>query len=167
MSGLIGVDPDLHREAFAYGCISGAGGRKVRQPPREKLSGQAVDGGARHAEVLEFADADGVVLSRKVQACGAVECWLRRDIALAALRARIEAAAEVERVTREVAAYAAATRQSSRDQIAETYVLSSALLHAAARRQSKLGGLHDMDNRGDRIRGNLAAALERASKAGV
>lgn len=163
---MISVDPDLHRDAIAYGCISRKGGRKVRQPRREQLSGMAVDGGERHAEVLEFADADGVVLSRKVKACGEVECWLRQDIALAALLARVEAAAEVERVTREVLAYAEATRRKPGPR-QETYVLSSPLLHAAARRQSKLGGLHDMDNRGDRIRGNLSAALERASKAGV
>ena len=162
---MIEVDPILHREAFAFGLISGAGGKKVQQPPRPALSGYTVDGGNEKAEVLEFADADGVVISRKVQACGQIACWLRRDIALAALIQRAESAAEIERIKHEVVQYAQATR--SRGQRAETYVLSSALLHAAVRRQSKLGGLRDMDNRGDRIRGNLAAALKRARKAGV
>jgi len=34
-----------------------------------------------------------------------------------------------------------------------------------ARRQAKLGRLYDMNSRGDRVRGNLAAALDRAIKA--
>lgn len=163
---MIAVDPELHREAFAYGVIARAGGKKVRQPA-PAMSGYSRDGGHTAAEVLEFALPDGEVISRKVQACGEVECWLRQDLALETLVKRIDAAAEIERIKKEVAAYAHATRQHSRDQMADSYVLSSSLLHAAVRRQAKLGGLYDMDKRGDRIRGNLAAALKRAAKAGV
>jgi hypothetical protein len=81
------------------------------------------------------------------------------------LIARSGEVAERERVIREVADYAHASRQHSRDQMAETYVLSSSLIHAAARRQARIGRLYDMDSRGDRVRGNLAAALDRAAKA--
>jgi hypothetical protein len=109
----------------------------------------------------------GEVVARKVTALGSVETWLRADLCTEVLIARSDAVAERERIIREVENYAHATRQHSRDQMAETYVLSSSLLHAAARRNATLGRLYDMDAHGDKVRGNLAAALRRASKAGV
>lgn len=99
-----------------------------------------------------------------VKACGHVECWLRSDLATETLIVRADKVAEIERVKKEVAAYANATRRQG-EQRAETYVLSSALIHAAARRQSTLGRLYDQNARGDRVRGNLVAALDRALKA--
>jgi hypothetical protein len=107
------------------------------------------------------------VISRKVTALGEVACWLRADLADAAEAALEREAAEHRRVIAVVGGYAHATQQHNRDQMAETYVLSSALLHAAARRNATLGRLYDMNSRGDRVRGNLVAALERAKKAGV
>jgi hypothetical protein len=85
-------------------------------------------------------------------------------MAAATLAARVEDAAETERMKARVLAYVGAG-QRSRYQRAEEYVLSSSLIHAAARRQSTLGRLYDQNARGDRVRGNLVAALDRAIKA--
>lgn len=152
----------LFRAAIAHGKVSAAGGERIRRQ-HPQLLGNSTDGGST-AEVLEYA-AGGEVIARKVVAGGEIACWLRADIADAAEAALEHAEAEIERVKAEVVDYARASRQSSRDQMAETYVLSSALLHAAVRRQATLGGLYDMDAHGDKIRGNLAAALDRAHKA--
>lgn len=160
---MITVDNPLLRDCIAYGIASKHGAKK-HKPYEPPLDGFCREGA--RPEILEFA-IDGEVVLRKVKACGMIECWLRQDLALETLVAQVEAAAEKERIIKEVSDYARATRQHSRDQQAETYVLSSALLHAAVRRNAKLGRLFDMDSRGDKTRGNLAAALERAAKAGV
>lgn len=164
---MITVPRDVFRDALAYSIVSGAGGKKVRQPPRPQMSGMAVDGGDSRAEVLEYAKEDGSVIARLVKACGVVEAWLDATLATDVLVARSDAEAEKERIIKEVTAYAHASRQHSRDQAAESFVLSSALLHAAVRHQSRIGRLHDHNSRGDRVRGQLSAALKRASDAGV
>jgi hypothetical protein len=162
---MIACPRDVFRDALAHSVVAKAGAKKV-QRPRAQLRGNSVDGGNDAAEILEYATEGGEVVARMVKACGEVECWLRRDLATETLVARADAFAEVERIKKEMAAYIHAQHRSG-EQRAETYVLSSALIHAAARRQSTLGRLYDMDNRGDRIRGNLSAALKRAEKAGV
>jgi hypothetical protein len=158
---MITVPRDVFRDSLAHSVVANAGAKKVASPAR-RLSGNSVDGGSTHARVLEYALPGGEVIARLVEACGELECWLRRDLATETLIKRSDAVAEVERIKK---AMLGATRQHSRDQMAETYVLSSALIHAAARRQSTLGRLYDMNSRGDRVRGNLVAALDRAIKA--
>jgi len=165
IANLVPCPRDVFRDSLAYSVVSKAGAKKVNRP-REQLQGNSVNGGSDAARILEY-EADGVVVARLVEACGRVETWLRSDLATNTLVARADAFAEKERILKEMASYIQASQQHNRDQMAETYVLSSALIHAAARRQSKLGGLHDMDSRGDKIRGNLVAALGRAKKAGV
>lgn len=161
---MITVPRDVFRDSLAYSVVANAGAKRVVRP-RTQMSGNSVDGGNKVARVLEYAMPGGEVVARLVEACGEVETWLRRDLATETLVARADAFAEKERIIKEVADYARATRQHSRDQAAETYVLSTALIHAAVRHQSRIGRLHDMNSRGDRVRGNLAAALERAAKA--
>lgn len=136
-------------------------GAKSVTAPRVQLSGTVRDGSP--AKILEYA-VDGEIVARLVRACGQVQCWLRRDMAVATLAARVEDVAETERMKKRVLAYVGA-EEHSRDQRAETYVLSKALILAAARRQSTLGRLYDQNARGDRVRGNLVAALDRAVKA--
>lgn len=166
---MITVDQPMLFDANRFGIIAEAGGTFV---PRQKIAGfvphqmtRVVEHVSEPACIKEWKTPDGEVIARKVEACGGVECWLRADLALQVLVDRAEEAAERERVLREMAAYINASRQHSRDQMAETYVLSSALIHAAVRRNAKLGRLYDMNSRGDKTRGNLAAALDRAAKA--
>jgi hypothetical protein len=161
---MISCPRDVFRDSLAYSVVAKAGAAKVVRP-RTQMSGNSVDGGNKLARVLEYALPGGEVVARLVEACGCVETWLRRDLATETLVARADAFAEKERIIKQVTDYARATRQKSRDQMAETYVLSSALIHAAVRHQSRIGRLHDMNSRGDRVRDNLAAALERAAKA--
>lgn len=160
---MIPVPRDVFREGLAYSVVADAGAKKVARP-RTPLSGNSVDGGSTHARVLEYALPGGEVVARLVEACGEIECWLRSDLATETLVRRADAFAEKERIIKEMASYINATRRSG-EQRAETYVLSSALIHAAARHQSRLGRLHDMNSRGDKTRANLAGALDRAIKA--
>jgi hypothetical protein len=157
----LGHAPDDVFRDFVRFVAASVGAKSVRSP-RIQLSGAVREAGAP-AKILEYA-VDGEIVARLVRACGAVQCWLRADMAAATLAARVEDVAETERMKARVLAYVGAG-QHSRDQRAETYVLSSALIHAAARRQSTLGRLYDMNSRGDRVRGNLVAALDRAVKA--
>lgn len=150
---------DMFRDFVRF--VAAKVGAKSVSRPRIQLSGTVRDGAP--AKILEYA-VDGEIVARLVRACGQTVCWLRRDMAVATLAARIEDAAETERMKQRVLAYVGAEAHS-REQRAESYVLSSALVHAAARRQSKLGRLHDQNSRGDRVRGNLVAALDRALKA--
>jgi hypothetical protein len=154
----------VFRDALAYSVVAKAGAKKVPRPA-PRVSGNTVDGGSSLAEVLEYALPGGEIVARLVKACGEIEAWLRKDLATDTLIARSDAFAEIERIKAEMVDYCRASQQHNRDQMAETYVLSSALIHAAARRQAKLGRLYDMNSRGDRVRGNLAAALDRAIKA--
>jgi hypothetical protein len=89
------VDNPLLRDCIAYGIAARHGARKHRSPVPQLSGGP--DRGPRDAEILEFA-IDGEVVLRKVKACGLIECWLRADLALETLVARVEAAAEIERV---------------------------------------------------------------------
>lgn len=161
---MITVPRDVFRDALAYSVVSKAGGRKVPQPVRPTMSGYDRDGNHSAARVLEYALPGGEIVARLVEACGAVETWLRPDLATDVLVARADAEAEKERIIREVAAYANATRRRG-EQRAESYILSSALIHAAVRHNSRIGRLHDHNSRGDRVRANLAHALDRAVKA--
>lgn len=140
-------------------------GAKVARRTGTQLSGNSRDGGHSNAEVIEWVGPTGEVVARKVTALGQVECWLRADLATETLVARSDQVAERERVIAEVKRYAEATR-GAQGQRAESYVLSSALIHAAARRNATLGRLYDRNARGDAVRGNLVAALDRAVKAG-
>jgi hypothetical protein len=153
---------DVFRDSLAYSVVAKAGGKRVNRP-RTQLSGQLRDGEGV-ARVLEY-EADGVVVARLVEACGHVETWLRSDLATETLVRRADAFAERERIIKELTNYLRASPQHARDQRADEYVLSSSLIHAAARRNAKLGRLYDLDSRGDKIRGNLVAALDRAVKA--
>ncbi len=157
------VNQDTYFAAHRFGFVHRVGGRVVKRGA-SPLVGNTVDGGCDRVEVKEFATPGAGIVSRKVTRGADVECWLRRDIADAAEEALAKEEAERVRVIDDVKAYAAATR-GAQGQRAETYVLSSALIHAAARRQSTLGRLYDMNSRGDRVRGNLVAALDRAIKA--
>jgi hypothetical protein len=159
---LITVPHDLFRDCCAL-VVAKAGAKQVRTP-RTQLSGFVSDGGQSEAKVLEYA-IDGEIVARMVRACGETECWLRKDMAVETLSARADQAAEKERILNEVRAYAHASQQHARDQRAESYVLSRACVNAAARHQSKIGRLWDMNSRGDRVRANLASALDRAVKA--
>jgi hypothetical protein len=156
------VPHDLFRD-FCATVVPKVGAKQVRTP-RVQLSGFVSDGGNSEAKVLEYA-IDGEIVGRMVKACGECECWLRKDMAVETLSARADHAAENERILNEMAAYTHASQQHSRDQRADEYVLSSSLIHAAARRNAKLGRLFDMNSRGDKTRGNLVAALGRALKA--
>lgn len=151
---------DIFRDFIRFVAPS-VGAKSVRSP-RIQLSGIVSDG-AGPAKILEYA-VDGEIVARLVRACGEVQCWLRADMATATLAARVEDVAETERMKARVLAYVGAG-QRARDQRAEEYVLSMGLLQAAVRRQSTLGRLYDMNARGDRVRGNLVAALDRAVKA--
>jgi hypothetical protein len=154
--------PDLIRDFIRF--VAPSVGAKSVHTPRVQLSG-AVRDGAGPAKIIEYA-VDGEIVARLVRACGSVECWLRADMATATLVARVEDVAETERMkARVLDDYHHASPQHARDQRAEEYVLSSSLIHAAARRQSTLGRLYDMNARGDKVRGNLVAALDRAVKA--
>lgn len=164
---MISCPRDVFRDAIAYSVVSKAGAVKVKAAAKPQLSGHSRDGGHSAARILEYARPGGPVVARLVEACGHVETWLEASLATDTLIARSDAEAEKERIIREVTNYARATRQNSRDQMAETFVLSSALLHAAVRHQSRIGRLHDHNSRGDRVRGQLSAALKRASDAGV
>lgn len=153
---------DVFRDFVRF--VAAKVGAKSVTTPRVQLSGTVRDAGAP-AKILEYA-VDGVIVARLVRACGSVECWLRADMAAATLAAKVEDVAETERMKQRVLDdYHRASPQHARDQRAEEYVLSTGLLHAAARRQSTLGRLYDMNSRGDRVRGNLVAALDRAAKA--
>jgi hypothetical protein len=158
------VPHDLFRDCCAL-VVAKAGAKQVRTP-RVQLSGFVSDGGQSEAKVLEYA-IDGEIVARMVKACGETECWLRKDMAVETLSARADQAAEKERILKEMAAYTHASQQHSRDQAAESYVLSTGLIHAAVRRNARLGRLYNLDSRGDKVRGNLSAALRRAQKAEV
>lgn len=159
MTSLSNTPDDIFRDFIRF--VAAKVGAKSVRTPRVQLSGTVSDGGP--AKILEYA-VDGEIVARLVRACGQVQCWLRADMAAATLAARVEDVAETERMKKRVLAYAGAG-QHARDQRAEEYVLSSALILAAARRQSTLGRLYDMNARGDKVRGNLVAALDRAVKA--
>lgn len=150
---------DVFKDAIAHGVMARFG-KKVNRP-RAHL---APDPRPSNAYILEYADADGMIIGRMVKALGHTECWLRNDIATEALIARSDAVAADEAMKKRVLA-AVGAGQRVREQRQQTYVLSSALLHASARHLSRIGRLHDMDSRGDRVRGNLVAALDRAVKA--
>jgi hypothetical protein len=160
MTSLSHTTPDLIRDFVRF--VAAPVGAKSVRTPRVQLSG-AVRDGAGPAKIIEYA-VDGEIVARLVRACGEVECWLRADMATATLVARVEDVAETERMKKRVLAYVGAG-QRARDQRAEEYVLSTGLLQAAVRRQSTLGRLYDMNARGDKVRGNLVAALDRAVKA--
>ena len=159
---MIACPRDVLRD-FA-GIVAPKIGAKVTRRQQVHLSGYSRDGGHSNAQVVEWVMPGGEVVARKVSALGQIEAWLRADLATDTLIARSDAEAEKERIIAEVKRYAEATRRQG-EQRAETYVLSSALIHAAARRQARLGRLYDMNSRGDAVRGNLAAALDRAVKA--
>lgn len=161
---MIACPRDVFRDALAYSVVARAGARKVNRP-EVQMSALARDGGYSNAQVLEYALPSGETVARMVKACGEVECWLRSDLATDTLIARADAEAEIERVKREMADYTRASQQHAREQRADEYVLSSGLIHAAVRRNARLGRLYDMDSRGDKVRGNLVAALDRAVKA--
>lgn len=158
---MISCPRDVFRDAIAHGVISAAGATKVNRPVPQ-MSGMSRDGGHSHARILEYATPSGETVARLVEACGQVETWLRADLCTDTLVARADAEAEIERVKREMVAH---LKAQARDRQPESYVLSSALIHAAARHQSRIGRLHDMNSRGDRVRANLAHALDRAVKA--
>ncbi len=161
---MISCPRDVFRDALAYSVVAKAGAKKVHRPA-PKMSGMARDGGYSQAEILEYATPGGETVARMVRACDRVECWLRADLCTDTLVARADAEAEKDRIIKEVSDYHRASQQHARGQRADQYVLSSSLLHAAARRNATLGRLYDMNSRGDRVRGNLAAALQRAAKA--
>ncbi len=146
------------------GMVAPRIGVKVLKRKPVDLSANGTAGGISHAEIFEWVNPAGEVVGRKVSALGEVETWLRADLCTEVLIARADEAAERERVIAEVKQFAEASRRRG-EQRAETYVLSSALIHAAARRNATLGRLYDMNSRGDRVRGNLVAALDRALKA--
>lgn len=162
---MISCPRDVFRDALAYSVVAKAGGKKVPQPRHPTMSGYDRDGNHSRAEVLEYALPSGETIARMVKACDSVECWLRSDLATETLIARADAEAQKYRILKEMEAYAQASQQHSRDQRAQSYVLSSACVHAAARHNAKIGRLYDSNSRGDRVRGNLAAALDRAVKA--
>jgi hypothetical protein len=92
---MIKVETDDHYAAARFrGVLSG--GKWVRRP----TAGLSNHGGG---ELLEYVLPDGEVLSRKVVACGAVECWLRADVAAQARAALAAEAAEHARVVASVA----------------------------------------------------------------
>jgi hypothetical protein len=95
------VSETVHYAAHRFGIVAGAGGRLVASRPA-LLAGQTVDGGHSHAEVKEFATADGAVIARRVTAGGETLCWLRSDLAEAAGAALEREAAEHRRVIAEV-----------------------------------------------------------------
>jgi hypothetical protein len=152
---------DVFRDAIAHGVIAKRGGKK-NIPARQHLSGYSRDGGHSNARVLEYVLPDGQVIGRLVEACGQIETWLERSVATDTLIARADAEAEVERIKKEMVKH---IRRRDGEKQPETYVLSSACVHAAARHQSRIGRLWDQNSRGDRTRANLAHALDRAVKA--
>lgn len=90
---MIEVSADEHYAAARFAVLKG--GRFVRKP----TDGY---GGIVRGELLEYVTASGEVLARKVTACGAVECWLRPDMAQAARAALAAEAAEHARVVAEL-----------------------------------------------------------------
>jgi len=98
---MIKVETDDHYAAARFrGVLSG--GKWVRR----QTDGY---GGIARGELLEYVLPDGAVLSRKVVACGATECWLRADVAAAARAALAAEAAEHGRVKAELAQFIKST----------------------------------------------------------
>lgn len=93
---MIEATADEHYAAARFALLKG--GRWVRRP----TDGY---GGIKRGELLEYVMPDGEVLARKVSACGAVECWLRPDVAAAARAALAAEAAEHARVKAELAQF--------------------------------------------------------------
>lgn len=151
----------LFRAACAYGVVARAGGKPFR-PPAEQLEGFDVAGGIACRTVLEFRTADGEVIARKVSANGSVACWLRADLIQPTLDRMAADRADTERVTREVAAYAAATRPLPPDQ-RPVPVLSEGLIHAAMTHSKRIGRYWDMNRRGadERLKFSRQLAVSR------
>lgn len=107
---MIAVSPELHLAGHRFGVIAGVGARKVGRLSLEVPSLRT--GG----EVIEFALPGGEVVARKVvSATGAVECWLREDLALAAQAALDAEAAANERAALEVARWSREVDQRAAD----------------------------------------------------
>jgi hypothetical protein len=99
---MIGVDDDVFLAACRFGIVARAGGK-----PRRRATGDM----SRHGSgsLLEFADADGGVIARKVTALGESQCWLRADLAEAADAALAREAEDYARVTAELRDFIHAT----------------------------------------------------------
>jgi hypothetical protein len=100
------VDYDTtYPAAFRFGLVAAHGGKRVA-PTRETLA----DGGCplkgwHIGEITEFRGPTGEILSRKVEACGMVECWLRADIADDARAALAAEQDDSDRIIAEVAGF--------------------------------------------------------------
>ena len=91
---MIEATADEHYAAARFrGVLSG--GKWVRRP----TDGY---GGVKRGELLEYVLPGGEVIARKVVACGAVECWLRPDVAEAARAALAAEASKHEQVIAEL-----------------------------------------------------------------
>lgn len=100
------VDYDkTYPAAFRFGVIAAHGGKRVA-PTRETLAEGACPLKGQHlGEITEFRGPTGEVLSRKVEACGMTECWLRQDIADDARAALDAEQADSDRIVAEVAGW--------------------------------------------------------------
>jgi hypothetical protein len=100
------VDYDkTYPAAFRFGVIAAHGGKRC-DPARETLADGACPLRGQHiGEITEFRSPTGEILSRKVEACGVIECWLRRDLADDARAALLAEAADSERIISEVSGW--------------------------------------------------------------
>lgn len=105
---MIGVETDKHYAAHRFGLVAAAGGKATRRPV-PSMSGYDTAGGIEAGQVLEFRDAAGELLSRKVVACGRTECWLRADLADGARAALAREAAEHDRIKADLADFIKST----------------------------------------------------------
>lgn len=93
---MIKVEVDEHYAAARFSVLKG--GKWVRRP----TDGY---GGVKRGELLEYVMPDGEVIARKVVACGAVECWLRPDVAQQARAVLAAEAATTARVIADMAEF--------------------------------------------------------------
>lgn len=104
---MISVDVDTHYAAHRFGIVSRAGGKVRRRQLPDTAAPAAY--GAEPGQVVEFVDGDGEVIARRVSALGETHCWLRRDLAEAAMAALLAEAAEHARVIAELRDFIADT----------------------------------------------------------
>jgi hypothetical protein len=99
---MIGRDDDVFLAACRFGIVARAGGK-----PRRRATGDM----SRHGSgsLLEFVDAGGEVIARKVTALGESQCWLRADLSEAADAALAREAEDYARVTAELADFIRST----------------------------------------------------------
>jgi len=122
---MIEVSTDELYDAARFAVLSGG------KWARSQTGGLSNHGGG---ELLEYVLPSGEVIARKVVACGAVECWLRADVAASARAALAAEAAKHERVIAEVGDFIKSTDAAGAKRNGVTVEQYRAQRHAAGNR---------------------------------